>query len=393
MSEHVHLFETPQSATAVALAFELEPLLQEWSQLRLAMTRNIPAEFSRDEWAYLITFLEHDHLLGVFEQSFGRFVATASVPVRTLARPRGLVAIWLPNNVSLLGPLTLILMSLTGNPIQLKGGTKSEGLTGAFLNFIIKHSGDGVLQSFFRERVQFGVFGRDDVRNAEMAAAAVQRIVFGSDASAEAIHRLPHPLESTGFSFADRRSEAWIEKEAMQDSVLSDLLKVFAIYGQAGCTSPRRVVLLGADRDEVLTLRNRLVDLWPQVIKRKPAIHVASSTLMASQWAASLGWDVRLAPNNAAMFVVGSCDSPDFTATTGLMCVGATLNEAVNSLPPNIQTIGHAFTRPSDPQWLRLIGSTRACRLVPIGRMHHFGPVWDGQAYWRRAFDEVEINC
>jgi len=28
---------------------------------------------------------------------------------------------------------------------------------------------------------------------------------------------------------------------------------------------------------------------------------------------------------------------------------------------------------------------------VPIGNMHHFGPVWDGYGFWRQLFEEIEI--
>ena len=35
---------------------------------------------------------------------------------------------------------------------------------------------------------------------------------------------------------------------------------------------------------------------------------------------------------------------------------------------------------------------TRAKRVVPIARMHHFGPVWDGRGFWREAFEEVPVD-
>ena len=60
-------------------------------------------------------------------------------------------------------------------------------------------------------------------------------------------------------------------------------------------------------------------------------------------------------------------------------------------LPRNIQTIGYAFANPADPAWLRVIAHTRIKRLVPIAAMHHFGPVWDGQAFWRECFEETPL--
>lgn len=376
----------------MALPFALEDFIREWENLRPLMTRHIPPEFSRDEWAYLIAFLERDNLLDAFEVTFGESVEFPRTPVLTLARPRGQIAVWLPNNVSMLGPLILILLSLTGNPIRLKGGTKSEDLTGAFLKFATSHVTSGNLGKFLHDSVQFDVFERNDPRNVEMAATASQRIIFGSDSAAKAIHALPHPLESSGVSFVNRRSEAWIEKSAMSDTVMQDLIKVCAIYGQAGCTSPRRVVLLDGSKNDIIYLRDRLIELWSQVIKRKPEVHVSSANVMARQWAAAVGWNASLASDNAAVFASGSADLPEFSPAMGLMCVAATQDEAMSSLPSNIQTIGHAFSYQQNTKWLHLVARTKTLRLVPIMKMHHFGPVWDGQPFFQQAFEFIPIE-
>ena len=63
--------------------------------------------------------------------------------------------------------------------------------------------------------------------------------------SGEAVASLPHRTDSRIYIFSDRRSEAWIELSAVNDTVVETLIKVFAIYGQAGCTSPSRVSAVG----------------------------------------------------------------------------------------------------------------------------------------------------
>ena len=35
---------------------------------------------------------------------------------------------------------------------------------------------------------------------------------------------------------------------------------------------------------------------------------------------------------------------------------------------------------------------TKAKRFVPVSSMHHFGHVWDGYAFWRQLFEEVEVR-
>lgn len=392
MSENLRYFEAPGRCIAVALPFELEQFLRDWSRVQAGMVRQVPPIFTRDEWAYLAAFLDAGNLLSVFEKSFGKQLGAPPPVLSALLRPRGPVAVWLPNNVSLLGPLTLVMMSLTGNPLRLKGGSQAEDLAGAFLEFARRNAPTGPLQAYLNEQVRHAIFERDDPQHREMAGEAQVRIVFGSDEAAAAIHNLPHPLESVGFAFVDRRSEAWIEQDAATDNALADLLKVFAVYGQAGCTSPRRVVLLGGAAQSAVALRDRLADLWPRLVKRQPAMHVASANVMARQWAAATGWDAILTPGHGAVLAAGGLGLPEFQALMGLMVVAGTAEEARASLPPNIQTLGYALKNPGEPRWLELLARSKVKRMVPIGRMHHFGPVWDGQPFWRQAFEEVEMK-
>jgi hypothetical protein len=390
MCDSLALFESAYGVTALALPVPPRQIIARWSALRSAMRKTVPSEFGRDEWAYLMTFLDPENLSAPFLEAFGQPV-DEGCPSR-LVRPRGVVAVWLPNNVSLLGPLTLILLSLTGNRILLKGGSRSQDLTGAFLAFARRHSPDGPLRDYLAQQVHLAVFAQGDGRERQMIEQANVRIVFGSDAAARAIHGAAPPLQGIGFSFTDRQSQVWIEAGADTANVMRDLIRVFAIYGQAGCTSPRRVILLNGTRAQAEALRSRLIELWPQVLRGRPPVHIASANTMAMQWAAARGWDVALAPNRHAVTGVGSLDLEPIDAPMFLPISPATTDEAAAQLPPNIQTIGHAFLDPADPRWLRIAAATSIKRLVPIARMHHFGPLWDGRKFWSQCFEEVEVR-
>lgn len=392
MSDAVQIFRSSAGCSAVYLPFELQQAIADWSALRPIMARQVPDEFTRDEWAYLIMFLDVANLLRPFEQSFGELVDTMSDDINRVFRRRGTVAIWLPGNVSLLGPLAMILLSLTGNRIRMKGATDAGDLTGAFLDFARSHLPQGKFWEHLENDVRYDVFERNDVRNGEMAADADVRIAFGSDQAVQSILELDHPLGSVGIAFADRQSEAWIEKDAVSDTLLTELIKVFAIYGQAGCTSPRRALILGATGGEVKAIRDRVRAMWPDVILGDPAPHVASENIMWRQCAAARGWDSVLAPRNAAVLASGKIDVEVPSGHMVLAFVPATFDEAIAALPDQIQTIGYgiAETRLS-ARWLNVAGHTGVDRLVPIGKMHHFGPVWDGQAFWCQAFDEIEV--
>ncbi len=225
-----------------------------------------------------------------------------------------------------------------------------------------------------------------------MAAHAAVRIVFGSDEAASAIHSLPHPVESSGISFSDRRSEAWLELDCCSDDVLRDLIKVFAIYGQAGCTSPSRVILLNASRDEALKVRDRLAALWP-VVLRRPSMNIASDNVRAWQLARAAGWDSVLVGENRGVLSVGEYTLKTFSNLMEMRIIPASLEEAQGQLPKNIQTIGHAVTNPAAAEWMELLSGTNVVRFVPLRTMHHFETLWDGSDFWQQLFTYVRVNA
>jgi hypothetical protein len=375
------------SGNAVALPCALDERLSQWEALRKEMVRGVPDAFTRDEWAYLVAFLDTEHLRGIFTRTFGR---EGLAPVRSLWRPRGPVAIWLPNNVSLLGPLVLILATFAGQPIRVKTGSRSDEVCGAFSGYALSRLPPGELRDYWQQAVEVHAFDRHDPRNAQMAAQAAVRIAFGSDASVLAIHALPHSVASVGIGFGNRRSEAWIEPEALTDANVDTLLKVFAIYGQAGCTSPRRVVILDGAQGQAVDLRERMLQRWSQAVKRQPLMHTASENIMAWQVNLANGWDAVRAPRHAAVLGVGALDRGEMHGLMSLPITWGSLDGAAQDLPGNIQTIGYLGHR--SEELLPVIARTRVVRFVPAAQMHNFGPVWDGSNFWSQLFEQTTLT-
>jgi hypothetical protein len=382
MSEHLISF----GSNVVALDYDLERRMEEWHALRKVMVRSMPEAFTRDEWAYLVTFLDHSKLMQPFQISFG---SRGEGRPQALFRPRGPIAIWLPSNVSLLGPLVLILCCFTGAPIRVKAGSRSTDLCQAFVSYALDHLAAGELADYLRQRVAIKRFDREDERNAAMALAADVRIAFGSDRATREIHGLPHPVHSVGISFSDHRSEAWVDMASMNDESIVTLIKVFSIYGQAGCTSPRRVVIIDGDMQDCIALRARMISLWP---KQTVPMHIASRNILDWQLAAAEGWDAVLVPRSSAVLGLGPVEKEGTTGPMSLTIAAATAQEAAARLPGNIQTVGHCLVDSTAPQLLALIAQTAIKRWVPIGEMHHFGAVWDGMNFWRLLFEETVIQ-
>ena len=73
-----------------------------------------------------------------------------------------------------------------------------------------------------------------------------------------------------------------------------------------------------------------------------------------------------------------------------LPIVPLSVERALATLPEKIQTIGHAVTPARERALLPAIARSGAKRFVPVADMHRFGPVWDGEAFWRETFEVRE---
>jgi hypothetical protein len=369
----------------IALPFARADLLRDWATVRSAMIRNRPASFRRDEWAYLLAYLDPATLSSLWDSLAGGDGAA-------LFRPRDPVAVWLPNNVSLLGPLTLVGLSLAGAQCHLKGASSGTDLAGDFLAFLKDHAPEGgALHAWASRRVEYARFDRTDARSARYAASAALRVVFGGDASALAINTLPHPAESVQISFTDKRSVAWVSPGPPDAGTVDALVRVFAIYGQAGCTSPSGVVVLDGDADDARAWCEALAGRYSQIFTEAPEAHLASANTLALQSAAALGWTPQIAGARAAVIAHGPPDAEPFGGPMSLGVTSMSAAEAVLSLPAKIQTIGHALPSDTQTRLLPMLACTSVKRFVPLARMHHFAFHWDGMEWGRALFERMEL--
>jgi hypothetical protein len=382
--------------STLLLPFALSTVIDAWEVIMKAMLQKLPDDFSRSEWAYLASFLQPTRLKSVFTRAFGHFDSQSSHQEHHLPgvvyKPRGHVSIWLPANVSLLGPLSIILVSISGNSLQLKGSPRGENLTESFLAFVKKHAPLGALRNYLHDQVKFEVFERDDARNRDMSSRSDVRIVFGSDTASAEISQLLHKPSALTFGFTARQSETWMAAGSYNDADIEMLVKVFSVYGQAGCTSPKRVVLINGQSDEIALLSLRIINSWNSLNGPRPEPHLASSSIFASQMGAVKGWQSMIADDNRGCLLTGGPDLPLVDATPALHLVCASIDKAGETTPPNIQTIGYVCPPAKLAEWGPTLFKLPVKRLVPLSEMHHFGPIWDGFEFWRDLFEAVEVR-
>lgn len=392
MSErHRRHFQQGAQTVSIDLPHDLDALLESWGQLRRKMISSVLPGFTRTEWAYLIEFADPAKLLATFVDAFGNCTAD-SVHAQRLLVPLRSIALWLPNNVNLLGPLTLVLLSLLGAEVRTKTGSRHRDPCADLIRWLGKECPTGPLKEWFDRSLHIAAFDRNDPRNREMAAWADVRILFGSDLAATEIEDLPHPHASVGIYFANKSSEAWIEPGMIDETSATTLAKVFAVYGQAGCTSPKRIVVVGGSASDA----RRLAQLWADISSKGRSEplprHTASETSMASQWARALGHEVIDLERNMGVAVLGPAAPVTVEANRALAFQWGSLDDVLATQAANLQTVGHCLRNPSADCWLDSVARSTAARYVVLGEMHHFGPIWDGIAWWQRLFRTTVIS-
>jgi len=389
MSEHhVHLVDGPTGVRAVLLPGPLDEGIAQWSGLRSAMIRQLPDGFRREEWAFVIQFLAAANLRAMFERSFG--VATDHGHPTVVHRSRGAVGVWLPGNVSLLGPLVAVLLSLAGAPVRMKAPSAGDDLTSAFRRFALEHLGEGWVR-YGLAAMAIDSFDRTDPRSVEMARESMVRVVFGGDDAVTAIDGLDHPLGSMTVAFADRASEAWVQRGTEVDApVVAALASVRAVYGQAGCTSPRRVVVIDGTEQDAAALSRALGAAWP--VGDEPQMHQATASVASLQLALAAGCSAERLADGRAVLAVGPPDTELAAAADVLLVTAADEPRARGTAPANLQTVGIAAGDRWSPDLVALTASTSVSRVVPVAQMHHFGSLWDGYDLLRCLFEDVEVT-
>ena len=357
-----------------------EDVIQEWSEVRKVMIRKRSSEFTRDEWAYLISFLNPDSLFQNIENELHTLGETS------LLKPVSKIALWLPNNVSLLGPLTSILLSLISPELKVKSGSRGKNLLATFNQWIIENTDAEKIKSWINTKVSVENFDRTDPRNTLMAKWADRRILFGGNAAAESIENLPHPIGSKGIYFTDKVSEVWIDSSSINSDNIITLGKVFAIYGQAGCTSPKRVVLVDGSKSDCQKLATLMQENWKSIRINQPEMFYASEVIMAEQVNHFNGVDCYILGQNEGIVTIIDSEPKAHPINMNLTLQTLPASEILSTQAENLQTVGYFLNDPKDEKWLRLLSRTPATRFVPCSQMHHFSMKWDGLEWWRDLF-------
>lgn len=328
-----------------------------------------------------------------------------SAAAHTVLLPRGLCFHVAPANVDTLFVYSWVLSLLCGNRNIVRLSSRPGAAADVLLTLLDTLLAQPAWQAV-AQRVAFVRYGHDDRLTAALSAACDLRVVWGGDATVQALRAVPLPPHATELCFPDKFSMVLLRASsvnALDGAALAALAQALCndayTFGQAACSSPRLVLWLGA-ADEVPAARAALWPLVEQAAARF-AHGLGAADALNKRVAAdllALQADVHIEPGPSLVQRVW-LDEPAVHA--GLHCGGGLFHEArigqlaelLPLLDRRVQTLSqHGVGR---DEWLALArqGLPRGIdRIVPVGQALDFSPVWDGVDLWRAFTREIDIR-
>lgn len=158
---------------------------------------------------------------------------------------RGTVFHLAPGNVDTLFVYSLVLGLLAGNRNVIRLGQRETPQQKLLLELLCQEL---KAHPELAERVLMVRYGHDDEITGFFSAHCQVRVIWGGDATVNAIRRLPLPPGSGDLAFAGRFSLAVIAGESFDERTVSGFVTDCFSFGQQGCSSPKLVVYLGSSQ-------------------------------------------------------------------------------------------------------------------------------------------------
>lgn len=323
-----------------------------------------------------------------------------------LRRARGLVFHVAPANVDTLFAWSWLLSLLCGNAnvvrLSRRGGPAQAALLEVAGRLLAEPGWADI-----RARTLILAYGRDEAVTAALSAACDLRVVWGGDASVEALRRVPLPAGAQELSFPDRVSAAVIGAAAVNAAdgdtlarVAEGLVNDVVWFDQNACSSPRAVLWVGAPA-ETEEARARFWPVFDGRLAETGWSLDGARTLARLAAAAELAADGRVrrwttAPGGCAVLrgeAAGGEVSLSGHPGLGLLLEGsaASLDAAATRLPANVQTL--ACFGVSAEAVTAALAAARVDRVVPLGRALAFSTDWDGQDLLERLTRVVRLEA
>ncbi|MEY4515177.1 MAG: hypothetical protein RLZZ450_7299 [Pseudomonadota bacterium] len=333
------------------------------------------------------------------------FEALASEQV--LLAARGVVFHVPPANVDTIFMYSWLLSLLVGNVNVIRLSTRESPQVE-----IVTTKLAALLKEPRFERVKSAVaivrYGHDAAINERISRVVDLRVVWGGDATVDALSAVPLHPAARQLSFGDKFSFSALSAQAYlsaDDDLRRKLGERFfndaMWFDQAGCSSPRLVVWCGeqaacerastaffAELERIVEAKHHEVELGHAMAKLLFTYQAALDGRITAQ--------ERLSSELSVLTVDALTNFDRAHPGAGLFFVAhvRALSDIVPFVTRRDQTLGHfGFTRDELAALVQTLGGKGLDRLVPLGQALTFNRFWDGydllQEFSRRVYLEL----
>lgn len=308
---------------------------------------------------------------------------------RLKAYPVGIVGHWPAGNIEIQPLLSMTCALLGGNACLVRVPKELRDSNAQLIAKLIQADKEATLIT----RIRLLAFDHErlDLHRA-MAQSVDGAMIWGGEEAVTEIRALPFPPWTRLAIFGPRISVAamdaasWSDPQARQ-AVCRRIARDVWQFDQQACSSPQVLFLEKKNGEPTADFIKALRSAFEAENRAHPRESIEGA-LTSAICQARANWLLRDEANSAVFPA-----TPDWTILVGhgpeipQPTQGKTLTvlevedllEALARLNGNVQTLGLAI---SDPEKEAAIASQAASRgidrIVPLGRMHVFGPPWDG---------------
>lgn len=335
----------------------------------------------------------------------GEFAARVGASEESVIVPAGRVFHIAPANVDTLFVYSWALSFLCGNRNVVRLSTRTGGVVEELIHVI------GALmktEPLLAADNCFVQYERSEAVNAALSQWCSHRIVWGGDATVEALRRAPlHPHASerafaSKYSWSVLRASAWLAADAAARAALAERFfnDVFW-FDQMACSSPQVIFWIGTETEKTEAVRGFETTLTDVVRRKLPEGTDAAVAVQRRNRAFSLatGEGVQFDRAQTAFTAV---QVRDRAALDKEICGGgflihagaASLAETVSFVTDADQTVTHfGFTAEELREFAAAAGARGLDRVVPVGEALAFAPDWDGYSLMRDFVRTVTVRC
>ena len=318
------------------------------------------------------------------------FVAPGSAATLA-AKPHGLVAMWMPGNVTTLPMFSLVPALLAKNVCLVKLAFPDPNGMDRLLAVLGEAEVEGLRGADLLEAVAVVWFDyRNQQLNEQMSLAADAKIVWGGAEAVRAISLLPRREHCVEIIFGPKYSigiigRRQLEDDAGLDSVVAALVRDVAIFDQRACSAPQTIFV---ERNGRRSLR-QIGEMFARHLARlapKPALDAYTTSQILNvraQWAIDEAKDVIASADGANWTV---CMDRELSLKEAVQSRTIFLTEVdswrdiIPLLGPKVQTIGIALGDLDESRALAEAATqSGVARCVRPGIMNNYESPWDGK--------------